>query len=61
MDRTFEVTVELTFETQAPNTTEAKARVSQDMKIHKLLKDAASTHGLTYKRRGIVQCVRKES
>ena len=60
MDRTYEVTLELTFDAKAPNTTEAKARLSQDMQIHKLLKDAGRKSGLVYRRRGVVRCKRKE-
>lgn len=56
----YKLTVELEFEATAPNSSEAKARMSQDLKIHNILNGADLQNGVMYKRTRILKCKRAE-
>lgn len=51
----FEVSITVTFETEAPNTTEAKGRVL-DLNMTEQFKGKDLPLGLIYKRKSLVKC-----
>lgn len=51
----YDLSVTLHFQTNAPNSTEARARV-KDMRVHRVLRDQILSGGLVYRRRELVKC-----